>query len=173
MFRKLNLIPALCALAFAGALQAQTATPSEGNRPVARSEVPVQARMSMHVGALVLEDLKQFVTDDEALGKMFLRMVILSKQEAIGIICAAYDLDQKRMVTLMFRTMRPLSEGVEKDLATSHLQRALRQYNTLLGSELAQFAYEPTGYCDAAKDLYTDLGEYSDADTMLALKPAA
>lgn len=86
-------------------------------QPVIRSKLPVQARMHMHVGVLVPEDLRQFVTDDEILGKMFLHMVILAKQEAIGTSCAAYDLHQKRMVALMFRTLQPLSEGVDNEAA--------------------------------------------------------
>ena len=173
MLRNPFLITAACALTLSAAAQAQNAATSVPTQPVARAEVPVQARMHMHVSAMVLEDLKQFVTDDGALGPMFLRMVILSKQEAIGKSCAAYDLDERRMVGLMLRTLAPLIEGAEKDVASSNLQRALRQYNTLLGSELAQFAYEPTGYCDAAEDLVKDLSEYSEADSVLALKPAA
>lgn len=175
MFRNFNLIPALGALALAVAgtttAQAQGA-PSESSKPVARADVPVSARMGMHVSALVLEDLKQYVTDDQKLGQMFLRMVILAKQEAIGASCAAYELDKQRMVALMMRTMRPLSEGVEKDVATSHLQRALRQYNTLLGGELAVFAYDPASYCEAGKTLFAELGEYPEAESILALKPA-
>lgn len=80
--------------------------------------------MGMHVSALVLEDLRQYVTDDEKLGAMFLRMVILAKQEAIGARCAAYELDKDRMAVLILRTMKPLSDGVEKDVAISHLLRA-------------------------------------------------
>ncbi len=175
MFRNFRMIPALGALALAVAgtapAVAQTAPP-EGSKPVARADVPVSARMGMHVSALVLEDLKQYVTDDEKLGAMFLRMVILAKQEAIGASCAAYELDKDRMAVLILRTMQPLSEGVEKDVAISHLQRALRQYNTLLGGELAVFAYDPAGYCAAGKTLFAELGEYPEADSMLALKPA-
>lgn len=174
MFRKITFLPTLGALVLATSgtapLLAQPAAP-EGSKPVARADVPVSARMGMHVGALVMEDLRQFVTDDKTLGSLYLRMLILAKQEAIGASCAAYELDQKRMVAMMMRTMRPLSEGVEPDVATSHLQRALRQYNTLLGGELAVFAYDPGAYCDAGKTLFKELGEYSEADSMLVLKP--
>jgi len=169
MLRKLHLIPALCALVLAAATQAQTTVP-EGSKPVPRADVPVQARMSMHVGALVLEDLKQYVTDDEKLGALYLRMLLLAKQEAIAASCAGYDLDKDRRVTLMLRTMRPLAEGMENGVASANLQRGLRQYNTLLGGELAQFAYEPTGYCNAAEDLVKELGEYPEAESMLVLK---
>lgn len=176
MFSKLYLIPALCAvaLAFAGATpaQAQTATP-QANTPVARKDVPVSARMSMKVGALVMEDLRQFVTDDKTLGFIYLRMVLLAKQEAIGVSCAAYELDQKRMVAAMFRTMGPLTQGVEKDVAQGNLQRALRQYNTLLGGEIAVFAYDPAAYCEAGKALFKDLSEDKEAESMFVLRPTA
>ena len=42
--------------------------------------------------------------------------------------CAAYDCDQKQILAMMMRTIGPLTEGVDADLATSPLQRALRQY---------------------------------------------
>ncbi|MFN3863864.1 MAG: hypothetical protein ACK4RT_06225 [Erythrobacter sp.] len=175
MFRTFKLTPTLGALAlfFFGTNPALAqSAPAGANQPVARTDVPVTARMGIHVSALVLEDLKQFVTDDEKLAAMFLRMAILAKQEAIGVNCAAYEIDKERMVALMMQTMRPLSEGVEKDVATAHLTRALRQYNTLLGGELAVFADDRAGYCAAGKTLFAELGENSEADSMLALKPA-
>lgn len=177
MFRKSDLVPVLGAIAFAiGAASpavalAQDAASGE-TKPVARADVPVTARMGMHVSALVLEDLRQFVTDEQKLGPMFLRLVLLAKQEAIGTNCTAFDLDKQQLLTLMKRTVQPLSEGVEKDVATSQLHRALRQYNTLLGGELAVFAYDPDGYCDAAAVLFKELGEDGGADSMLAIKPA-
>ncbi|MEQ5787519.1 hypothetical protein J3454_06395 [Erythrobacter sp. NFXS35] len=172
MFRKLNLIPALCAFALAGTLQAQTTTIPEGSKPVARADVPVSARMGMHVSAMVLEEIKKFVPDDDKRGALFLRMSILAKQEAAAASCAAFELDQPRMVSVMMRTLRVLSDGTQSDLATAHLNRALRHYNTLLGGELAQFAYEPTSYCNAAGDFYNDLSEYPTEDSMLVLKLA-
>lgn len=174
MFRKLILIPAFAALTLASGAQAQTQAPASSQTitKVERKDVPVQARMSMHVNALVLEDLKQFVTDDEKVGALFLRMVLLSKQEAIAISCDDYNLDKQRMVALMLRTIGPINDGVDTDTASSNLNRALRQYNTMLGGELAQFAYDPTGYCTAATVLYKDLAEYPPEQSMLAITPA-
>ncbi len=173
MFRKISLIPALGALALAGAAQAQSFTPPSGSTPVPRAEVPVQARMGMHVSALVLEDLRQIVPDQDKLQPLFLRLALLAKQEAIGHSCAAYTLDQRRMVSVMLRTTGTVigDQEMDKEAAQSTLNRVLRQYNTLLGGELAQFAYEPTGYCNAGKELYESLTSYAEADSPLVLKP--
>ena len=164
MFRNIKFITAICAVALSGTALAQSNQVPPGSTSVARTEVPVQARMSMHVSALVLEDLRQIVPDEDKLGPMFLRMVLLSKQEAIGASCDAYTLDQKRMVAVMFRTIGELIKDQDtdkdKDAARDTLNRVLRQYSTLLGGELAQFGYDPTGFCESGKDLYKGLSEY-------------
>ncbi|MFN3989189.1 MAG: hypothetical protein ACK4IS_02900 [Erythrobacter sp.] len=159
---------ALVGLMLAAPLAAQTAS----GPPAARGEVNPNGRIAMHVSALVMEDLKQFITDETKRSSIFMRMVLVAKQEAIGSSCAAYVVDQKRLTAVMMRAMRPLSEGVSKDVATTNLNRALRQYHTLLGGELAQFAYDPDGYCNRAKQLVTDLGEYPEAQSPLVLQPA-
>lgn len=171
MLRKFLVAAALGTAALASGALAQANARPEGSKPVARSEVSPQARAAMHVNARVLEDLKQFVPDEETRAKMLLRMVILAKQESIAASCAGYDLDQQRMFTLMFRTTMPLlDEKIAKDVRTANLNRALRQYNTLLGGELAQFSFDPKGYCDYAKTVVEDLSGYSEAETMLVLK---
>lgn len=171
MIRNLILAPALAALALAAAAQAQTAPAPQG-APAQRSEVSPNGRIAMHVGALVLEDLKQFIPDDTRRGGIYMRMLLLAKQEAIGASCAAYTLDQKRMAATMIRTMRPISEGVSKDVGNANLARALRQYHTLLGGELAQYAYDPSGYCGSARQVFDDLGAYPAEQSVLVLKPA-
>lgn len=168
MLRTCILAPAIAALALAAPAAAQTAS----GPPAARSEVAPNGRIAMHISAMVLEDLKQFIPDETKRGAVFMRMVLIAKQEAIGASCAAYTVDQKRMAAVMMRTMRPISEGVSKDVGTANLNRALRQYHTLLGGELAQFAYDPTSYCASAKDLVAELGTYPEAQSPLVLKPA-
>ncbi len=171
MLRKFLVSAALGTATIANSALAQTTARPEGGKPVARAEVSAQARAAMHVNARVLDDLKQFVPDEETRAKMLLRMVILAKQEAIATSCAGYGLDQQRMFTMMLRTTMPLlDEKTPKDVRTANLNRALRQYNTLLGGELAQFSFNPNEYCDYAKTLMDDLGGYSEADTILVLK---
>lgn len=162
------LAPVLAALALAVPAAAQTAS----GPPAARSDVPPNGRIAMHVSALVLEDLKQFIPDETRRSAVFMRMVLVAKQEAIGASCVAYAVDQKRLTAVMMRTMRPISEGASKDVAAANQGRALRQYHTLLGGELAQFAYDPTGYCARAGDLVAELGTYPEAQSPLVLKPA-
>lgn len=164
------LAPAVAALAMALALPAAAQT--SGGPPAARSEVPPNGRIAMHVSAMVLEDLKQFIPDETRRGAVFMRMVLIAKQEAIGASCASYRLDQKRMATVMMRTMRPISEGASKDVATANLNRALRQYHTLLGGELAQFAHDPNAYCARAGELVSELSAYPEAQSPLVLQPA-
>jgi hypothetical protein len=171
MLRKFIIAAALGMAAMATGALAQTTARPEGSKPVARAEVSPQARAAMHVSARVLEDLKQFVPDDDVRAKMLLRMVILAKQESIASSCAGYDLDQQRMFTMVYRTTMPLlGEKTPKDVRTANLNRALRQYNTLLGSELAQFSFNPKEYCDYAVTLMEDLSGYSEAETMLVMK---
>lgn len=168
MLRTLALVPAALALALAAPASAQNAD----GPPAPRGAVGPNGRIAMHVGALVLEDLKQFVPDEAKRGAIYMRMILLAKQEAIGASCAAYALDQQRMAATMMRTMRPLSDGVSKDVGTANLARALRQYHTLLGGELAQFAYDPTGYCTNAQEVFDELGAYSGEQSILVLKRA-
>jgi len=168
MLRHRVLAPVLAALALATAGQAQTAS----SPPAARSEVSPNGRIAMHVGALVMEDLRQFIPDEATRGAIYMRMLLLAKQEAIGASCAAYTLDQQRMTATMIRTMRPISEGVSKDVGTANLGRALRQYHTLLGGELAQFAYDPGGYCDHAGQVFEELGGFAEDRSILVLKRA-
>ncbi|MFN3989940.1 MAG: hypothetical protein ACK4IS_06755 [Erythrobacter sp.] len=171
MLRKLLVAAALGTTAIATGALAQATLRPEGSKPVARAEVSAEARAAMHVNARVLEDLTQLVPDEETRAKMMLRMVILAKQEAIAGSCAGHDLDQQRMFTLMYRTTMPLLDHkTPKDARTANLDRALRQYNTLLGSELAQFSFNPREYCDYARTLMEDLSGYSEAETMLVLK---
>lgn len=170
MLRKLISSTIFAAFALSAGSQALATTPTVDNKPAIRGEVPANGRASMHVHAIVLEDLKQFVTDQKVAGPLFLRMVLLSKQEAIGASCDAYSLDQKLMTGAMMRTVMPMLSGLEKDVATSNLNRTLRQYNTLLGGELAQFGYDPTGYCASGKELFDQLATYPAQDSMLVLK---
>ena len=176
MFRKVTLIPALCALALSGAALGQPVTPPAESKPVARSEVPVQARMAMHVSALVAENLKPLVPDDRQRGVLFLRMLMLAKQEALAHSCEAFTLDQKRHADVMLRAAGEVfrAQGQDQDAqaAQAVLNRMLRDYNTLLGGELAQFAYDPEGYCKAGEDLYQALSEYAEENSPLALKLA-
>lgn len=162
----------IAAVLAAAALALPAAAQTTGGPPAARSDVSPNGRIAMHVNAMVLEDLKQFIPDEAKRSGVFMRMVLIAKQEAIGASCAAYTIDQQRMAAVMMRTMRPISEGASKDVSTANLNRALRQYHTLLGGELAQFAYEPTSYCARAKDLVADLGEYPEAQSPLVLRPA-
>jgi len=159
---------ALAGLVLAAPLAAQTAS----GPPASRSEVNSNGRIAMHVSALVMEDLKQFIPDEAKRSGVFMRMVLVAKQEAIGSSCAAYVVDQKRLTAVMMRAMRPISQGASKDVATANLNRALRQYHTLLGGELAQFAHDPGGFCTRARQLVAELGEYPEAQSPLVLKPA-
>ncbi len=168
MLRTFLLAPAFAALVLACPAAAQTAS----GAPAARSEVPPNGRIAMHVSAMVLEDLKQFIPDETKRSGVFMRMVLIAKQEAIGASCAAYAVDQKRLTAVMMRAMRPISQGAAKDVATANQGRALRQYHTLLGGELAQFAYDPSAYCARAKELVAELGTYPEAQSPLVLKPA-
>lgn len=63
-------------------------------------------------------------------------------------------------------------EGMEAEAVQAKLNRVLRQYHTLLGGELAQFADDPTGYCNAGKEIYESLAKGTDAGSLLALKLA-
>lgn len=167
MLRNSRLAPVLAALALAFPAAAQTTS----GPPAVRGDVSPNGRIAMHVNALVLEDLKQFIPDEAKRSGVFMRMVLTAKQEAIGASCAGYAIDQKRLAAVMMRTMRPISEGVSKDVSTANLNRALRQYHTLLGGELAQFAYDPNAYCAHAKTVLTELSEYPEAQSPLVLKP--
>ena len=59
-------------------------------------------------GALVIADMRQFVTDDKTFGFLYLRMLILAQQEASEESCADYELDQKQMLAMMMHTIRAL-----------------------------------------------------------------
>lgn len=180
MFRNITMIPALAALAALAApaaalAQESAASPStlpEGSTLVERSEVRVQARMAMHVTAHALEDLKQYVEGDEAVGRMFLRMVLLAKQESTALSCAAYELDEKAMVSAMLRTLAPLANDGENNVFTTPLNRALRQYNTILGGELAQFAYDPDVYCNYGQQMIDELDDTAPEEGILVLRMA-
>ncbi|MCU0946963.1 MAG: hypothetical protein MUF47_01745 [Porphyrobacter sp.] len=171
MLRNPFLAPALALAAVLAAVSQASAQPVSGP-PAARSELNASGRIAAHVSALVLEDLKQFMPDETRRNSVFLRMVLLAKQEAIGASCAAYVVDSKRLAAVLMRTMRPVSEGAAKDVATANQARALRQYHTLLGGELAQFAADPVAYCASGKELVADLSAYPDAQSPLVLKPA-
>jgi hypothetical protein len=171
MLRNILIASAGAALALASAAAAQTASRPEGSKPVPRSEVNVQARMSMHVNGLVVEELKALVPDEKTRAQMVLRMMLVAKQEAIGHSCASYEVDQRRMANVMLRTVRPATEPAsDASKKVANLNEVLRKYNILLGAELSQFGYDPSGYCDYAKTLVKDLEEYSESDTILVLK---
>ena len=171
MLRTRFLAPALGIAATLTAVSPAAAQTVNGP-PAARSELGPSGRIAAHVSALVLEDLKQFMPDDTRRASVFLRMVLLAKQEAIGASCAAYVVDSKRLAAVLMATMRPVSDGLAKDVATANQARALRQYHTLLGGELAQFAADPGAYCASGKELVADLAAYPDAQSPLVLKPA-
>lgn len=176
MFRKLTLIPALVALGFALPVAAQSADPASAapqGKPISREDAAMQTRMSVHVNGTVLADLKPMVADEQKLGALFLRMVLLSKQEAVGASCAAYSLDKQRMVAAMLGTIVPVTEGLEKDQAQATINQVLRHYHTMLGGQLAQYAYNPDSFCGAGKDLYDSLVANGDGDKILVLTPAA
>lgn len=179
MFRKLSLVPALMALGLACPAAAQTAepapaaTPAPAGTPVSSSEAPVQIRMSVHVNGHVLEDLRTVITDDKTLGPLLLRMVLISKQEAVGASCPDYSVDRKRMVSVMLGTIAPATEGLDPDRTQTTMNQILRHYHTMLGGALAQYAYDPDGFCAAGKDLYDRLVEDADGDKVLVLMPAS
>ena len=103
----------------------------------------------------LLEELKQYVTDDEKLGALLpADAVSWPSQEAIAASSASYDLDKDRRVTLMATApCARLAEGMGKWRGEREppARACGSQYNTLLGGELAQFAYEPTGYCKRSR----------------------
>lgn len=166
------LASALASVLVMGGLMTSAAAQTANGKPAARSDISPNGRMAMHVNGIVLEDIKQFIPDDAARSGIFMRMVLLAKQEAIGASCADYTVDQKRLTAVMMRTMRPISDNAAKDVATANLGRALRQYHTLLGSELAQFAYDPSAFCANAKTVVAELGTDPEPQSVLVLKPA-
>lgn len=176
MFSKIALVPALCGLALAGAVHAQSPAAPTDRKPVPRSEVPVQARMAMHVSALVSEDLKQLVPEDDKRGPLLLRLVLVAKQEALSHSCEGYTLDQRRHADVILRASGAVvrDKGADKDAAAAQaiLNQVIRRYNTLLGGELAQFAYDPSGFCTAGKELYESLLKSPERDSLLVLNPA-
>ena len=176
MFSKIALLPVLCGLALAGAAHAQSPASTADRKPVPRSEVPVQARMAMHVSALVSEDLKQLVPEDDKRGPLLLRMALVAKQEALSLSCDGYTLDQRRHADVILRATGEVvrDKGADKDAAAAQaiLNQVLRRYNTLLGGELAQFAYDPSGFCTAGKEVYESLLKNPEGESLLALKTA-
>lgn len=170
MLRTLFPASLLAALILAAPAQAQPGAAPQGSAPIARTEVAANGRVTMHVNGVVLADLAQFVPDEAKRATLALRLVLLAKQEAIGTSCAAFAIDQPRLAATMMRTMQPLSDGVSKDRADAHLNRALRQYHTLLGSELAQYSYDPSAYCAYAPQAYDDLASDPADQSLLVLK---
>ena len=63
MLRNFAIAPVITALALAAGVAPAAAQTTNGP-PAARSQVPPNGRIAMHVSALVMEDLKQFIPDD-------------------------------------------------------------------------------------------------------------
>jgi hypothetical protein len=178
MLRNHTLIPALIALGLAGAATAaQSPEPPAPATPPAklvnRAEAAPQTRMSVHVNGIVLEELRSLVPDEAKLGPLFLRMVLVAKQEAIGASCDAYTVDQKRMVAVMLGTIAPAVEGLDKDKTQSTINALVRQYHTMLGGELAAAGFDQAGYCTAGKELFDQISGNVEKDKILVLMPAA
>ena len=133
--------------------------------------MPVQTRMSMHVNSHALEHMQTAIADELAL-PLFLRFILIAKQESTAISCAAWQLDNDRMVPIVFKAIAPLTVGSKKGKPNPRIDAAMRAYHMILGGELAQFASNPTGYCDYAKELAADLGQYKPEESVLVIKPA-
>jgi hypothetical protein len=173
MHRKLTLIPALVALGLACPAIAQPAdAPAPAGKKISRAETTLSTRIAVAVNGHVLEDLKPVITDEAKLGPLFLRMVLVAKQEAVGASCVDYSVDKKRQVAVMLGSLAPALEGLEKDKAQPVVNQILRHYHTMLGGALAQHAADPDGFCAAGKDLYERLSADADGDKVLILTPA-
>jgi hypothetical protein len=176
MHRTLTLIPALVALVLACPVAAQSAEApanASATRKISRAETTLSTRIAVAVNGHVLEDLKPVITDQAKLGPLFMRMVLVAKQEAVGANCAAYSVDRKQQVATMLGSIAPALEGLEQDKAQSTINQVLRHYHTMLGGALAQHAADPDGFCAAGKDLYERLSADADGDKVLILTPAA
>lgn len=180
MYRTLIVIPALVALALACPAAAQTAAPPADGaagtpnvKKIGRNDVSVSTRIGVEVNGHALEALRPVVTDESKLGPLFLRMVLIARQEAVGARCAAYSVDPKRQVAVMLGAIAPAVEGLEMDAAQTTTSQILRHYHTMLGGAIAQYAVDPDGFCAAGEELYKRLSGEAESEQTLILTPAA
>lgn len=162
---------AACTIGLGAAAQAQNADPA-GSKLVARNEVPVNGRMAMHVHSYALKELETVVTDRDVVQPMFLRLILIAKQEATAISCEGFEKDDKRMLPAMWRTLQPVIQGAEPGVPNARLNTALRAYNIMMGGELAIFAQDPDGYCDYGKKVVDEIGMSEDEKSLLVITQA-
>lgn len=168
MLRQFLVLAATCAIGLGGAAQAQQAAADSGAM-VRRSDVPVSARMGMHVHSYAMKELEAAVPERDIMQPLFLRLILLAKQEATAISCEGFEKDGKRMIPVMFRTLQPILQGAEPGKPNPKVEAALRAYHTMMGGELAIFAQDPDGFCEYSQQMVEELGKSEDEKSLLVI----
>ncbi|MFN4239610.1 MAG: hypothetical protein ACK4E5_03095 [Erythrobacter cryptus] len=171
MLRKIFLLTAACTLLFGQNVAAQNAAGQTATL-VRRSETPVSARMGMHVHSYALKELEAAVPARDVMQPLFLRLVLLAKQEATAISCEGFEKDRDLMIRAMFRTLKPVLEGAEAGKPNSQADAVMRAYHIMMGGELAIFAQDPDGFCEYSQKLVEELGKSEDEKSLLVITQA-
>lgn len=156
MTMKTSLLSALCAAGIATGALAQE------NTPVDPATLHLGQRMSMAYTTLSYDLFEDLLAADQVL-----RLIILTKQEVISMMCDGFTLDQEALNTALNAVLntQPMTDGAYN---TVIFGRVMHGHGVLKGGEIALATFDPVAYCAYGPQVLEELSE-EDPEGLLVL----